>query len=375
MNIFKRISICAIKSLLWIIDKDHRYNNKIEQDIKKFTHNETQTDFYSDFGKVSNIYRTVPYNTWELKTETKTLYAADKHIVLKHDMSECYIEDLSVGDLLLTDSGIEKIISVRNLNIKLHMYDMSVNTKDINDKMNNLYYSNGILSHNTTCAAAYILWLAVTAAKSKKQTILITANKLAQAQEVLERIKYSYQLLPEWMQPGIKKFNERKIVFDNESIIQCRATTADAPRGLSPTLVYLDEMAFVPKRIAESFMTALKPTLSTGGKLFITSTPMNDEDEFAKIWKGATDHYDENGNYIEDGTGRNGFFPMKYIWSDHPKRDSKWEREYKNSMTEEQFLQEFECVTKSTKLHLLQDNKDEITMTMGELYEILKNNQ
>lgn len=200
----------------------------------------------------------------------------------------------------------------------------------------------------TTCAAAYMLWAAVTATKKNKQTILITANKLVQAQEVLERIKYSYQNLPRWMQPGIFKFNERTIVFDNGSKIVCRATTADAPRGLSPTIVYLDEMAFVPKRIAESFMAALKPTLSSdSSKLIITSTPMNDEDEFAKIWNGAIENFDDNGNKIENGEGRNGFYPMKFIWSDHPWRDPsinpKWEKEFRSSMTDSQFRQEFEC--------------------------------
>ena len=342
MKHLKLFLISLIKIVLWILDSNHRKSNNIENDVKKFTHS-INTSFKSDYGQVTSLYRTVPYRLWEIKTNNKTLLCADKHIIILHNMKTIYTEDLTKGSLIQTDSGIEEVISVKNLNIKVHMYDLNVETENENDVYNHLFYTNGILSHNTTCASAFILWKASMASDDRKETILITANKLSQAQEVLDRIKYSYQLLPRWLCPGVLKWNERTILFDNGSKITCRATTADAGRGLSPTLVYVDEMAFIPKRIAESFMTAIRPTLATGGKLFITSTPMNDEDEFAKIWRDATNHYDDNGNYIENGTGRNGYYAVKSIWSDHPERDAKWEKEFRNSMSDSKFRQEFEC--------------------------------
>lgn len=230
----------------------------------------------------------------------------------------------------------------------------------------------------TTCAAAYILWKVVTALKEKKETILVTANKLSQAQEILERIKYSYGLLPKWLVPGVIKNNERSMVFDNGSKILCRATTPDAGRGLSPTLVYIDEMAFIKKSIAAAFMTAIKPTLATGGKMFITSTPMNDEDEFAKIWNGATDKFDSNGNEIKNGIGSNGFYPLKFTFKDHPDRDPdtnpKWEMSWRASLGDARFRQEFLCVTGETKINILH-NKNSQDVTIGELFNLLKENQ
>ena len=56
---------------------------------------------------------------------------------------------------------------------------------------------------------------------------------------------------------------------------------------MSLSLIYLDEFAFVKPRIASEFWTSISPTLSTGGKCIITSTPNSDEDQFSQIWRQA----------------------------------------------------------------------------------------
>jgi len=54
-----------------------------------------------------------------------------------------------------------------------------------------------------------------------------------------------------------------------------------------------DEFAFVQPNIAEEFWTSISPTLATGGRAIITSTPNSDEDTFATIWKQAEDKFDD----------------------------------------------------------------------------------
>lgn len=333
---------------------------------------EIETD--TGWKPVSKIMKTIPYDKWELILENGlSLEAADDHIVFDDNMNEVFVKNLKVNDSIQTRHGIKKVISIVNCNTKEDMYDIEVNDN------NHRFYTNDILSHNTTCAAAFILWKVISAQKEKKETILVTANKLSQAQEILERIKYSFGLLPKWLVPGVIKNNERSMVFDNGSKILCRATTTDAGRGLSPTLVYIDEMAFIKKSIAAAFMTAIKPTLATGGKMFITSTPMNDEDEFAKIWKGAIDRYDSNGMEIESGVGSNGFFPLKFTYKDHPQRDPKiypkWEIDWKASIGEARFRQEFSCLVGNTDIKILGGGNNEITMTLEEMFKLLGNNQ
>jgi hypothetical protein len=105
--------------------------------------------------------------------------------------------------------------------------------------------------------------------------------------------------------------------------------------------VYLDELAFVKPRIAKEFWTSLSPTLSTGGKCIITSTPNNDDDTFATIWREALNTYDEFGN--ETKLGRNGFYAFKAVWHQHPDRDEAWADQERTAIGEERFRREHVC--------------------------------
>jgi hypothetical protein len=110
---------------------------------------------------------------------------------------------------------------------------------------------------------------------------------------------------------------------------------------MSITLLYLDEFAFVRPSIAREFWTAITPTLSTGGKAIITSTPNSDEDQFAFIWKGANKTEDEFGNTTELGV--NGFRAYRASWDEQPGRDQKWANEMKAQLGEDRFRREIGC--------------------------------
>ena len=86
---------------------------------------------------------------------------------------------------------------------------------------------------------------------------------------------------------------------------------------------------------------SLSPTLATGGKCIITSTPNSDEDTFAMIWNQANKMFDEHGN--EQEVGVNGFKPMLATWGQHPDRDAAWATEERGRIGEERFKREHEC--------------------------------
>jgi hypothetical protein len=110
---------------------------------------------------------------------------------------------------------------------------------------------------------------------------------------------------------------------------------------MSISLLYCDEFAFVRPTIASEFWTSITPTLSTGGKCIITSTPNSDEDQFAQIWRGANNTFDEFGN--ETPLGINGFKAYRSAWQEHPDRDEKWANEMRAQLGEERFRREMEC--------------------------------
>jgi len=337
---FRRLAIAAVKAALWLLDPDHRRREDIASDnTKKFTH-VVEHDFRSDFGRVTRAFRTVPYEAWELRTTTKCLVAADRHRVIREDGSYAWIEDLVPGDRLKTDAGVEEVVSCRALGVRTHMYCVEVQTDDPSDPHNHLYYTDGILSHNTTCAAAYLLWKAMFNADT---TILICANKLKQALEIMDRIRYAYENIPDYIRAGVTEYNKSTITFDNGSKITARATTPDAGRGLSITLLYLDEFAFVQPRMAQEFFVSIQPVLSTGGGCIITSTPRSDEDMFAQIYKGALDNLDQFGNPMASGEGKNGYFAVTVPWHEHPERDEEWAKPFREQLGPRRFAQEFEC--------------------------------
>ena len=212
---------------------------------------------------------------------------------------------------------------------------------DLIKNYNEYRYSINMLGRQmgkTTVAAGYLLWYAMFKPDS---TILVAAHKASGASEIMQRIRYAYESCPDHIRAGCTEYNKGSLTFDNGSRIVSSTTTETTGRGMSLTLVYLDEFAFVRPTIAREFWTSLSPTLATGGKCIVTSTPNSDDDTFATIWKGANDMFDAHGNAQE--TGKNGFKGYLAKWNQHPDRDSAWADQERHSIGEERFRREHEC--------------------------------
>ncbi len=190
----------------------------------------------------------------------------------------------------------------------------------------------------TTTASGYLLWYAMFVDNS---TILIAAHKYTGAQEIMQRIRFSYESCPDFIRAGVTAYNKQSLEFENGSRIIAQTTTETTGRGLAVSLLYCDELAYVVPNIAREFWTSISPTLSTGGKALITSTPDSDEDQFAEIWFEANKKFDDYGNERE--VGKNGFFPYLVTWDQHPDRDVKWAASERSRLGDEKFRREHQC--------------------------------
>jgi hypothetical protein len=195
-------------------------------------------------------------------------------------------------------------------------------------------------SGKTTCASSYLLWYAMF---HPDQTILIAAHKYTGAQEIMQRIRYGYELCPDHIRAGVVNYNKGSMEFENGSRIVSATTTGNTGRGMSISLLYCDEFAFLQPNIATEFWTSISPTLATGGRAIITSTPNSDEDEFAIIWKESQDKFDAHGNERDDGLGRNGFHGFRAEWWEHPDRGEEWKATEMGRIGEERFRREYGC--------------------------------
>ena len=180
-------------------------------------------------------------------------------------------------------------------------------------------------SGKSISSVAYILWFALF---HSEKTIAILANKGATAREMLSRITLMLENLPFFLQPGTKALNKGSIEFSNNSKIIAAATSGSSIRGLSISLLFLDEFAFVENDA--QFFTSTYPVISSGKdtKVIITSTANGIGNTFHKIWEGALQ-------------GTNNFNNFRVDWWDVPGRDEKWKEETIANTSQLQFDQEF----------------------------------
>ena len=209
------------------------------------------------------------------------------------------------------------------------------------DTYHNYRFSISMMPRQTgksTTAAGYLLWYGMFVPDS---TILVAAHKYLGAQEIMQRVRYAYESCPDHIRAGVVSYNKGSIDFDNGSRIVAQTTTENTGRGMSISLLYADEFAFVRPTIAREFWTSISPTLSTGGKAIITSTPNSDEDQFALLWKGANKMEDEYGNPTE--VGINGFRGFRAFWKEHPERDETWANQQRAALGQDRFRREMDC--------------------------------
>ena len=180
----------------------------------------------------------------------------------------------------------------------------------------------------STTSVAYLLHYAVF---NDNVNIGILANKAATARDLLGRLQTAYENLPKWMQQGIISWNKGSLELENGSRILAASTSASAVRGMSFNILFLDEFAFVPNHIADSFFASVYPTITSGKstKVIMVSTP-HGMNHFYRYWHDAE-------------RGKNEYVPTDVHWSEVPGRDDKWREQTIANTSEQQFKIEFEC--------------------------------
>jgi hypothetical protein len=177
----------------------------------------------------------------------------------------------------------------------------------------------------TTIFAIFALFQAAT---KPDQAILICGNRLAHAIEIMDRIRFAYQSLPNNVRPGVIEYNKTTISFANGSRIMGRAVTEHAGRGLSLTHIMIDQAAYVSYKTLDGFWTSTMPCMATGGKTIVQSTPRYADGLFYDLCRNAPD----NGAHL-----------MTIPWHKHPERNEAWAEPYRQNLGERAWRSEFEC--------------------------------
>lgn len=233
--------------------------------------------------------------------------------------------------------------------VPFDLYDYQIEmVKGIHENKDTIILASRQLG-KTTVVAMYMLWYSLF---NEDKKCIIASKAMAHATEIMSRIKFAYEELPEWLKAGCKFYNRTSIEFDNGSKIKCEATSEKTGRGESPSILFIDEIAFISRRVQEEMWASITPSLSTGGKFILTSTPNGDSDLFATLWRGAQ-------------SGNNSFNPMQVMWYQHPDRDESYYKEMLGKLGELKTRQELDCeflssdalLIDSRKLHMMKFKK------------------
>lgn len=185
----------------------------------------------------------------------------------------------------------------------------------------------------STLAAAYAAWMLIF---RRNKEIVVMATKLDTACNFVRKVKQTIVSVPKWLVlPKVIKNNEQKLIFGkpSNSRIAAISTSSDAGRSEALSLLIIDEAAHVDN--FEELWTGLYPTLSTGGRAMLISTPKGVGNWFHKLWQDA-----KAG--VESGKGVR-FKPIELYWDIHPDRDQAWFDEMTANMNERQIAQEYKC--------------------------------
>ena len=279
---------------------------------------------------VTEIHKTQPYTVYEIRTSSgKTIEGADIHLVYRQTYTETsiinesvWIKDLNVGDYILTKDGPEQVVSIYKAPYKLSMYDLSINSQE------HRYYTNDILSHNTTTVSAFLSWMLIFHAD---RNILVVANKEDTAIEIVDKITNIFKGLPYFLKPGCINFGKTGLRLENGSRIISSATTNTASIGFTIHCILLDEFSHIPDNIVNNFWRSVYPTLSSSkvSQCIITSTPNGTTNKFYDIWSHAIEK-------------TNSFIPIRTDYWEVPSHDDAWAAQMRADFGDEEFAQEFE---------------------------------
>jgi hypothetical protein len=125
----------------------------------------------------------------------------------------------------------------------------------------------------STVTAAWASKKLVFAKKNKPEKILIIANKLDTSVEMANKVRAFTDQWPAWVGVGFsaEKNSQRHFRLTNDCEVKAVATSKDALRGYTPTILIFDEAAFI--EADNDFWSACMASLSTGGKVIVISTP------------------------------------------------------------------------------------------------------
>lgn len=202
--------------------------------------------------EIKKVYKTIPLQVWQLHTAHHKLEASRHHLVLTPTGCK-EIQSLHPGDTIFTETGLETVFYVAPTNRVEPLYDITI------DNPNGLFYSQGIVSHNSTTFCARQLIYSHLIPRMYSLYIAPYEHQVSTYGDRMEQMQAMFSV-------PIGKQNKYSKKFDNGSSIRMISclTTADKARGISSDEILFDEcQGMDPEIIPEILYTKTMSELPT----------------------------------------------------------------------------------------------------------------
>ena len=181
--------------------------------------------------------------------------------------------------------------------------------EEYNENITRKYRQAGV----TTVTAAWLSKRLQLAKPDNPERVLLIANKRDTAVEMANKVRHFLEQWPDWLNVGFSpdKNSESRFRLNNGCEVKAVATSPDALRGYTPTILVFDEAAYI--EAGEDFWAASMASLSTGGKIILVSTPNG----YDPIYYGV---------YDQAVRGLNDFHITDLRWFKDPRytKDLRW---------------------------------------------------
>jgi hypothetical protein len=148
------------------------------------------------------------------------------------------------------------------------LYDWQCNTAQ------DMFFHNFFITKKSRQTASSSFFSSYTLYRSifyENQTSVCISIGQRESTEFLDRIKFQYERLPMWLRAENKEFQKTAITFKNGSKIRSLPTGPNIARGLSGSLIILDEFAFTDSSLASKILASAIPALGMSLKTPYTS--------------------------------------------------------------------------------------------------------
>lgn len=156
------------------------------------------------------------------------------------------------------------------------------------------------------------------------------------AKELMNRVKFMYGTLPDWLKVPIVKQNETELIFQNGGKIMCLPSSSTIGHTYTARDLFIDEFARMP--YDRDIYAGLLPTIGSQGRVDVVSTVNGPFNLFAQMWDSEDPYWHK----------------IDLDWFEHPDRDAAWAAREKAKMCpdpnddalwRQQYLKQFQVFT------------------------------